>query len=344
MGRSMTRTTTQILIATLLVVSTATVGVVGSAAGHVATASEPEVADGHTGSVDSGRENDEKQQYPLNYTYIPHSRQPDQDSVTVSHFAEGLTENIRLHYIVVKSEAFNFEECTSTDTRAFGIDRGNDDPGTKTDESLLKSYKSYETTKDRIIVHYYEQDSLAGSPVNITVQDQIVAEQADCYKNPKQKGWYRISGKVNGSTKMDSKADYTIQAGTQWIYICDCDSRAEAKEKLGPPPNADGGGSDATSTRTATPASTSGGSTATGQSTPTATDSGSSQSTATDQEADSNSTDTQATNGTPVGTTAAAGDKPAGTTPTPTGGGGPGFGVAVAMTSLLAAAVLALRR
>ncbi|WP_255149933.1 hypothetical protein [Halorarius halobius] len=340
-------------------------------AAAVAAQEDTTVADGHTGSVDEGREDNEQQKYPLNYTFFPVDRQPGNVDGEAKHFAVGLTEDIRLHWIVVTSPDFGFGNCEPSDTNAFGIDRGNDNEGTQTDESLLTSYKSYNSKPNAIQIAYYKEDALAGGPVRINVEDQIVAAQTACYDNPEQSGWYRVDGMINGSTKMDTQTDYTIQAATQWIYVCDCSSREEARQTLGPPPGADSGSSGGSSTpdSTATPSATA---------TPTPTpDAGSSttpassdtptpqRSTATpadepaagggggDGGSDSGGSDDGSTGGAARTATQqrADADRPArrtttdGSVPvTPTVAEGPGFGTLLALVALVGAGLVVLGR
>jgi len=188
-----------------------------------------------------------------------------------------------MHTIVLTSDAFQFDSCSASQVRAFGIDRGNDDPGTQTDESLLSAYKSISFEKHQITVKFYKEEQLAGGPVGVKTGDQIVARGDNCIQNPSKPGWYQISGKINGSTNGDTTTDFSQSTTSHYIYVCDCESRQEAEEKLGPPPGSDGGGEP-----TATPTESGGGeSTATptesggGESTATPTESGGGESTAT---------------------------------------------------------------
>ncbi|WP_254820912.1 PGF-CTERM sorting domain-containing protein [Haloglomus halophilum] len=214
------------------------------------------------------------------------------------YYASGLRKDMQaMHTIVLTSEAFQFDSCSSSQVRAFGIDRGNDDPGTQTDESLLSAYKSISFEKHQITVKFYKEDQLAGGPVGVKSADQIVARGDNCIQNPSEPGWYQISGKINGSTNGDTTTDFSQDTTSHYIYVCDCESRQEAEEKLGPPPGSDGGESTATPTEsgggesTATPTESGGGeSTATptesggGESTATPTDGGGGESTATPTE------------------------------------------------------------
>ncbi|WP_255196308.1 PGF-CTERM sorting domain-containing protein [Halorarius litoreus] len=329
----------------------------------VAAQQDVRVADGHTGSVDGGREDNEQQQYPLNYSFFPATRTPGNQNGAAEHYALGLTEDIRLHWIVVTSKEFDFSSCEAGDTNAFGVDRGNNDSGTKTDVSLLTSYRSYTSTPNQIQIAYYKEDALAGDPIRINVEDEIVAKQSNCYNNPKEAGWYRVSGMINGSTKMDTNTDYTIQAGTQYIYICECSSRKEAREKLGPPPNEQGGSESSTPEPTATAApeqTATAAQTATATATAQATQTARQQTataTVSNRKADDQTATAQATatagstgDGTPApGSQSDGGQQPStaeqqAVPTTPTLAEGPGFGALLSVLALVGAALVALRR
>jgi hypothetical protein len=229
-------------------------------AGVVAAEDFPSVSDGDlsNGEVLKVAEDDDDQVKQINYTFVLADHTPGKE-VSAKHFAVGLTENATLHRIKLFSEDFGYSNCEPDNTAAFGIDRGDDDPGTKTDVSLLTSFKKYTSEEDFIDILYYKEDKLAGSPISGSVYDEIVASQNGCYDNPAEPGWYRINGTITGSSNGDAQTDYKIRDLSQWIYICDCSSRAEAERTLGPPPgqesdggSGDGGGSDSTPTPTAT--------------------------------------------------------------------------------------------
>ena len=198
---------------------------------------DEELANGTGGKVVRGRENDEDQQYLGKTTFEIDDHTPGASGNSFNIYAEGFSENIRMHWNVVQQEDFDFSSCTSTSATAFGIDRGNDDSDTTTDESLLDAYKSVTYTKNNIYVEFYKESRLAGGPKNITVNDQIVSRVTNCLVNPSEPGWYRLTGYINGSTKMDAQTDYTIYGAARFVYVCEgCDSRETAIEKLGPPP------------------------------------------------------------------------------------------------------------
>lgn len=326
-----------------------------------------EVADGRTGGVDQGREDNDEQVYPINYSFYPQNHQPGAQNTGFEVYASGLTENITGHWVVLESQDFGFSNCQPTDASAFGIDRGNDNSGTNTDVSLLTAYKSYTSTEGGIYIEFYKEEQVAGGPIKAYVTDQLVARQNNCMTNPSEPGWYRVNGHINGSTKHDTQTDYEIFAETQYTYICDCANEQEARQQLGPPPNegGDGGsggdGGDATATpgsgggdgSTASPSTDSGGTetvtagtgddstltrtpteeaTATGTQTATGETDGTAATTQTETADESTATDDDSAGGGVDGT------------PTPTDGGGPGFGAAAAAFALAAAGLVARRR
>jgi hypothetical protein len=310
-----------------------------------------------------------------NYTFSPQDHTPGLENGAAEHYAVGLEKDLTaLHTIVVTSQEFDFSDCSADKTTAFGIDRGNDDPGTQTDESLLTKYKSISFQPNKIIVKFNKEDGLGSSTVGLKTDDQIVAAGRNCYDNPDKKGWYQVQGMLNGSTNDDSKTDYEINVKTHYIYVCDCDSRQEAVDKLGPPPSessdggssGDGGSGGSTATPTATPTASSGGgnggggSTSTSTATPTAGAGGRNTATTTSTTGTGNGTTSGTANGNTTGTataatgttatggsgtTATGGGNPAGgANSTPTENSGPGFGLVAALGALLASGAVALRR
>lgn len=370
---------------TILVAATLVLGAIAGA-GLVAAEDFPSATDGDPSNGEEIRsaEDDDDQAFAINYTFRPRNHRPGNENGYAEHYAEGLTENGTLHQVLLISEGMGFSDCTPGNTGAFGIDRGNDDPGTKTQFSLLSAFKSYNSGEDYINITFYREETLAGEPVEGTVYDQVVASQRDCYDNPSEPGWYRINGTITGNVAGGTETDYVIRDLSNYFYICDCDSRAEAEETLGPPPNESGDGRDGaddgedstggeTVTATATPADED----AT-MATPTATAAPADEEPATataTRTATATATQTAAAasagENTPTATAASTDDSGAGTTATataaqgtsgqqqggasnqgqgdgpatPTVGDGPGFGAVVALLgALLATAALARRR
>ncbi|WP_255151465.1 PGF-CTERM sorting domain-containing protein [Halorarius halobius] len=263
--------------------------------------------------------------------------------------------------LVIESQAVDFSNCGTSNTAGFGLDRDNDSPGTKTDQDLLQHREDSSFNDHSIVVKFFDEGDLAGSPVSINANDQIIAVQNDCYNMPNEPGWYQIFGSLNG-TGYDG-SNFEVAVNSHYYYICECDSRQQAVETLGPPPSAEGSGS----TPTATPS----GSTATPTATPEPTDTPTptttpqpQQSTSTPEsdtsddeptatatsrpqqnqgnQQESNQGNQQGSNQQPAQRTATGtGDA---VPVTPTVAEGPGFGAAAALVALVGAAVVALRR
>ncbi|WP_276261140.1 hypothetical protein [Haloglomus litoreum] len=259
-------TTRTLVVAGVLVLASV------AGAGLVAAEDFPSATDGDVSNGEELRaaEDDDDQVYEINYTFILENHQPGYVDGAAEHYATGLTENGTLYRIKLVSDDFGFSNCEPSDASAFGIDRGNNDPGTNTDKSLLTAFKTYTSEEDFIDIVYYRESQLAGEPVRGSVHDQIVAAQSNCYDNPSEPGWYRINGTITGHVDSDASGtdtDYVIRDLSQWVYVCDCSSRAEAEQTLGPPPRQDddggsdgdsGSGGSSTPTPTATPTSTPG--------------------------------------------------------------------------------------
>jgi PGF-CTERM protein len=164
----------------------------------------------------------------------------------------------RMDFLTISNQDINFGSCSTENTAAFGLDYGNNNSGTNTDEPLLKHRENSQFQDHAIIVDFFGQGSLAGSPVRFNAIDQIVAVQNECYTMPSEPGWYQINARVNGTGYDGSYIDSKNlgQFRSHYFYICECDSRSEAENKLGPAPSDDSGGSTSTPTPTPTPTAT----------------------------------------------------------------------------------------
>ncbi|WP_254823851.1 hypothetical protein [Haloglomus halophilum] len=245
---------------------------------------------------------------PFATDHYPRDKNPGgTHNASINHFAaatpelfekkdvpEGLEE---VDFIIISNQDIDFSQCSTSNTAAFGIDRDNDDSGTKTDVGLLAYRKNSEFRDHSIVVEFYNDDDLGAKSredkggkeagredgdkdPEVYPDDEIVAHQGyksgggPCYGMPSEPGWYQITGFINGTGFSDNYADVTIPS--HYFYICECQSEEEAYDQLGAPPGqenpyADGseGGSGSGSTATATATPDSGGSA--GASTPTTT-------------------------------------------------------------------------
>lgn len=294
-----------------------------------------------------------------NFTVVPDDHSPGANTayLMLSKGAEPYGDSKGLRKIdnyKITTQETQFKDCTPSDAKAFGIDRGNDDPGTRTDTALLSHMESYSVSGRTITVDIYEKDDLGGSPTHLNRTDETVAKLANCVVAPEQKGWYQFIGYVNGTSYEGEFLEVTLYS--KYFYICDCENREQAKQTLGPPPHSgSGSGGD---TPTSTPA---------GTPTPTATATATPESTATPGQSSNTATpapnpDRDGGSGTTAtataGSTGGDGSSPgtatatsnrrggsvdAGTPTTPTLAEGPGFGALAALLGLLLVGLLARR-
>lgn len=249
-------------------------------------------------------------------------------------------------WLVIRSSEIDFSECKTEDTAGFGIDRGNDDPGTETNENLLDHRKDSSFNPNSIVVEFFDDDDIAGNSVSINAEDQIIAVQTTCYTMPSEPGWYQIFGKLNGTGYNGNQ--FEVSLNSHYFYICDCASAQEARQQLGPPPSEqDASEATVTPTATATAART----TSTGGTSPEDTPSpaaatGTSTRARQQDNGGSGATATRTAKSTGAGN--AGGGQTAGATVsgpvTPTIAEGPGFGPVAAFLALVAAALVAGRR
>ena len=315
---------------------------------------------------------------PVNATAVWGEHDPGAKNVTLTAFANGAAESadsgglkVWKNFTTVAPAGIGYSCVPARDTRAAGIDRENDDPGTETDVSMLGKFKYYTTANNsegqtELTIVFYDEDDFGGDTIHINDTDQLVAKFASCWHLPGEPGWYRNYGHVNG-TGWDDEYEET-DSFSHWYYVCKCDSYDDAVNTLGEPPSGNLASSDqkvgrmagphyltelrgsATSTRaeTVAPDGTTPGTPTPVKATTTATPrggQGATSPTATVGDTTARSTthidETTAT----VTTTALNTRQRAGTlnSPTETNADGPGFGVVAALFALLAAVVVARR-
>ncbi|PSP48146.1 hypothetical protein BRC75_07750 [Halobacteriales archaeon QH_7_69_31] len=256
---------------------------------------------------------------------------PGQDEGSMQYFAGGseafeeqdAEEGLWLDTVVVRAYWIDFRECFgSRNTGVLGIDRGNDDSGTTTDETLTDHRLRTRYGQEAVAVEFYEWDSdgmVGGDPPYLAGEDAVVlaigngSNDGPCLTMTDRPGWYQVEAFLNGSVatscteegNQDCEPDDEKVRGvtmlSTYVYVCACDDREQARETLGSPPNE-------TPTPTASP--------------------------------------------TPVGSPTSAGGSTATDTQDPDGddsdddtdGDGPGMGPSAAVVALVAAVLLARRR
>jgi len=254
--------------------------------------------------------------------------------------------NASANFFIVNTEQFDVltdieatypegvpSRCYNSDTRVFGIDRGNTYSGTGTDESAIPYAKDTDRTRHTVLMEFYNESDVEPS-INLDDGDQFVVSVETCVWHPQDPGWYQLSGSITGRTtggQMES-----VSFDSHYFYICECDNENEARSELGPPP------SERTPTATATPTSTATATptptqtpTATATPTPTATPSTTSTPTATPSTTEE-LTPTDAATATRTSTaTAEATDDQNPAEVTRTVNDGPGFGLIVGLIALV---------
>jgi PGF-CTERM protein len=330
-------------------------------------------ADEHT--KDQAANFDGQANLTVNFPYATDHYPGDRNEAngSIEYFASGAEafeeldaeEGIFLDYVIIDAQWIDYSACDIPNTKAFGIDRGGDNPGTQVDEDLVQKQKNTDFRDDGITINLYDWSDFAGDPPYMAPEDAIVAAQGagsqdgTCLTVTSEPGWYQIQGFLNG-TVADNGPDEQPSSGARtagvkvnsnYLYVCDCDSRAEAEEQLGPPPgeepkNTATPGPTATPEPTPTPTAEPD-DTATTE--PTETPENTPQPTATPEDTPQPTDipeDTAAPTVTDSNTGGGGGDNGgnSNTGMTPTAGSGPGFGAAVAVFALLASALLTNRR
>jgi PGF-CTERM protein len=183
-----------------------------------------------------------------NFTVVP-SRQPGLDDGELRSFGVPNRGFEKIDYVKATWEEGGFAGCGPSNGEAFGIDRGNDDPGTETDENLASQVKSSTVTEDVFKADFYDEGDFGGSPPTLNEGDQFVNYVVDCISTPDEPGWYQFTSTTAGQ---DGASTIT----SHYFYICDCANERAARQQLGPPPSESTPTSTPTPTPTATPTPT----------------------------------------------------------------------------------------
>lgn len=224
-------------------------------------------------------------------------------------------------------------DCAIDDARAMGVDKGNNDSGTKTDESAIKNAHDYAFEHNHLWFQTHQEDDI-GEPLYIKSKDQMIGAVSKCIENPSEPGWYKMYGWMNGTRRINDVFVHN-ETSSYPVWICDCENRSQAEEKLGPPPMHAYGEprmSDESAKGTATPSPTI-----------TPTPVGTQTLTPTPVE----STVTRTATATPEATATSrktSTTTSGGTSTTPAAGSGAGFGPIVSLIGLLSATLLLYRR
>ena len=348
--------------------SLAVLVVAGTLAGVsvLAVAAGPVAADEHT--KDQAANFDGQANLTVNFPYATDHHPGDQNEAngSIEYFASGAEafeeldaeEGVFLDYVIIDADWIDYSACDIPNTKAFGIDRGGNNSGTRVDVDLVQKQKNVDFRDDGITINLYDFSDFAGDPPYMAAEDAIVAAQGagsqagTCLTVTSEPGWYQIQGFLNG-TVADNGPDEQpssnareagVNVNSNYLYVCDCDSESEAREQLGPPPGEEPQ-STATPEPTATPAPTP---TEAPDNTPTPepTEPPAHTPHPTDAPDTPQPTDPPERTAAPTATQSDTGGNDGGnggTGMTPTAGAGPGFGAVLAVFALLASALLARR-
>jgi PGF-CTERM protein len=341
---------------------------VGALVAVVCFAAAPASANEHTkdNAVNVTEEANFTVTFPFQTDHYPGDQNQENGSIQYVFSPEDSFEKLGLNgqgafgdYLIIDANWIDYSACEVDNTAVFGIDRGNNNSGTKIDQDLVSKQKNADFRDDGITIEFYDWGDFANDPPYMAAEDAIIAEQGArssagaCLTVTNEPGWYRITGFLNG-TAADNGPDQRPSedakqvagmALSNYIYVCECDSEQEAREQLGAPPN-ERTTTDSTPTPTATATAT-----ATPEPEPeTATPVPSTATAAPTEAATPTATpaDSDDESPTPTATAAGGSDGPTGgsnsnSVGTPTPAEGPGFGALLALLALLTGGLLVRR-
>ena len=203
--------------------------------------------------------------FPDRMDHYPGDRNDDNASLEASIAAEGAfadvdtEEGLWLDTVVVRAYWIDFRECFgSRNTGVLGIDRGNDDSGTTTDETLSDNRLRTRYGQEAVTVEFYEWDSdgmVGGDPPYLAGEDAVVlaigngSNDGPCLTMTDRPGWYQVEAFLNGSVatscteegnrdcEPDDEQFRGVTMLSTYVYVCACEDGEEARETLGSPPN-----------------------------------------------------------------------------------------------------------
>jgi hypothetical protein len=175
-----------------------------------------------------------------NLTWVMLTPQPGLEDGDMENFGVPPRGFETVDFVRVTWKDGGFAGCGAGNAEVFGIDRGNDDPGTEVDRSLFSSIKSTKVTEDVFRAEFYDQGDFGGSPPTFSEGDELVGKTTDCIDTPDEPGWYQVQSTI-------ASKDGNFEARSHHFYVCDCANEQAAREQLGPPP------SEPTPTPTASP-------------------------------------------------------------------------------------------
>lgn len=127
-------------------------------------------------------------------------------------------------------------ECGLDNFDGAGIDRNNTypDESTKSDEGVTGNIEEVNVNGEHFGYTRLNNGSTFGThPVNLYSEDAFVLAIGDCWVNPQEPGWYRMTWFFNG-TGPDGE-EMLRKIGSEWFWICECENREQAVAELGEP-------------------------------------------------------------------------------------------------------------
>jgi PGF-CTERM protein len=183
-----------------------------------------------------------------NFTVVP-SREPGLDNGQLKVFAAPNRGFEQVDFLRATWKEGGFTGCGPSNGDVFGIDRGNDDPGTNVDESLTPKVKSATINEDVFEADFYDESDFGGSPPTFNKGDQVINFVTGCIDTPDQPGWYQLDSTTAGQ---NGKVSVT----SHYFWVCDCADEQAARQQLGPPPSEPTPTPTATASPTPTPTPT----------------------------------------------------------------------------------------
>ena len=170
--------------------------------------------------------------------------------------AEDAEEGLWVERLVIRSDWMDYSACsTSGNTKAFGIDRGNNNSGTSADESMLEHQSGSNLEADGLTVYFYSWEAATNDPPYLASEDAVAlgigrgSNSGPCLTMTDEPGWYQMQAYLNGTvaTKCTEEGNKTcepdekqfrgVTMASNYVYVCECDDRREAVDELGLPPN-----------------------------------------------------------------------------------------------------------
>lgn len=189
-----------------------------------------------------------------------------------SDFQGPIPPKVEFRVDYIKYYSATISSCEVSDVRTGGVDRGNDNPGTHTDEDLVpKLFDNGEYNASKGLApgkvtttdwDHREMTWLRFAPDGAAfteefhmhrngTQDEGILAVDDCITMPSKSGWYRTWVFFNGTIEKIHGSDdqVTVQGETYkegdyiegwepslWYPVCDCSESRHVPMKLGVPP------------------------------------------------------------------------------------------------------------